>query len=106
MTLPKSSDPNELRSRYRTTECATFEAGGQTLRWRLPRILPQLDELPKVGRLTSVRPGERLDQLAARLLGDPAAHYQLTDSNSSLDPLEFVDDLGSSIVMPPRWVPR
>lgn len=101
-----NSDSKQSRGRYRSTPSATFVSEGATICWRSPRILPPLDEAPKDARTASVRPGERLDQLAARLLGDPAAYYLLTDANPSLDPLRFVEERGALVTLPSRSVPR
>lgn len=103
---PKSLDPAESRSRYRATGWASFEAQGRSVRWRLPRILPALEDAPTTGRAAGVRTGERLDQLSARVLGDPTAYWLLTDANPSLDPLRFVDEHPQQVEMPVPRVPR
>ncbi|HVZ32351.1 MAG TPA: hypothetical protein VG963_07995 [Polyangiaceae bacterium] len=99
-------DPNRSKSRYRATPYATFNAPGRSVSWLLPRILPPLEEVPTTGRSVSVRPGERLDQLSARVLKDPASFWQLTDANSSLDPLRFTAERAADVEIPVPRVPR
>lgn len=99
-------DPSRAKSRYRATPCATFNAAGRSVSWLPPRILPLLEAVPTTGRSVSVRPGERLDQLSARVLNDPASFWLLTDANPSLDPLRFTDERASDVEIPAPRVPR
>ena len=101
-----STDPLEARSRYLETPGAPLLAVGRAVRWRMPRILPPLEEVPKTGRAASMRAGERLDQLAFRVLGDPLADWLLTDANSSLDPLRFLSENAYGVELPSPRVPR
>jgi hypothetical protein len=49
-----------------------------------------------------VVPGDRLDLLAARYLGDPAAAWRIADANLALDPDDLVgpEAEGSVVVIP------
>jgi hypothetical protein len=52
------------------------------------RLVPQPNGFATVGAhvMTS---GERLDQVAARLIGDPLLAWRLADANGALDPAEL-----------------
>ncbi|WP_298460937.1 hypothetical protein [uncultured Cellulomonas sp.] len=58
---------------------------GPPVQLRQPRIVPT----PATGGRVEVRAGERLDHLAARVLADPYAWWQLADANPGVG----VDDL-------------
>jgi nucleoid-associated protein YgaU len=50
---------------------------------------PRLPVAPPVRARYTVRPGDRLDLLAARFLGDPHQYWRLADANpAALDALE------------------
>lgn len=94
------------RSRYDglpTASLAVEDGAGGTreVSYLLPRT-----PLPPEGTTTMavhrVAPADRLDLIAARYLGDPAAFWRICDVNLALDPDELVDSLaeGSLIVIP------
>lgn len=43
-----------------------------------------------------VRQGERLDNIAARYIGDPAQYWRICDANNVADPLEL-EEIGTTI---------
>lgn len=94
------------RSRYAATPTQTFVVAERGVSWLEPRILPLPEQVPMTGRSLAPRPGERLDQLSARVLGDPLAAWQLTDANSSLDPLTFMDEHAHGLDLPAPRVLR
>ncbi len=58
--------------------------------------------LPPAGTGTTivehtVTQGERLDNITARYLGDPAQFWRLCDANEVLDPGELTDEVGRRI---------
>lgn len=44
----------------------------------------------------SVKQGERLDNIAARYIGDPAQYWRICDANNVTDPLEL-EEIGRTI---------
>jgi len=83
--------------------------GSPTLPWTLPagtkvmylarRILPQPGIYQAVQRHVVVE-GDRLDNLAARFLGDPLLYWMICDANNCTDPDALTAEVGRSIVMP------
>lgn len=73
-------------SRYAYTGRASLEVGeDQTILYLRRRFLPPADSLAEIGRHT-VQEGERLDQIAARHLGDPEQFWRICDANSAMLP--------------------
>ena len=62
--------------------------GDRPVQLAQPRLVPPTPVEGRVG----VRPGERSDGVAARVLGDPRAWWRLADAN----PHVAVDDLGDA----------
>jgi hypothetical protein len=84
-------------SRYHgiaTTE-ATLE-GGRVVRYVRRRFLPDPATLVPVGE-HRVGDGDRLDNLAARYLGDPLQAWRLGDSNLTLRLEALVEETGTRI---------
>lgn len=73
-------------SRYASTGTATWTApDGSVHRYLRRRLIPQPEALA-TGGWDEVAPGDRLDTLAARTLGDPLAFWRLCDSAGVADP--------------------
>lgn len=80
-------------SRYELISTSTVmqrQADGTVREVRLAhrRFLPELDQHLLVAQHT-VAPGERLDLLAARYLGDPTQYWRLCDANGVVHPDEL-----------------
>jgi hypothetical protein len=74
-------------SRYAAVEDATLTVDGRLLRYKRRRFVP-----PPTGNTVvehPVAPGDRLDLLAARYLGDPTQFWKLCDATGVLDPAEL-----------------
>ena len=79
-------------SRYYAIETATLTPpGGQPVTYLRRRFLPQGGELPPLA-LIAVQPGDRLDLIANRTLGDPLAFWRICDANNAMDPLKMLED--------------
>lgn len=74
-------------SRYYGIAAAAFDPGGGAapIAYLTRRFCPQGDALPLLA-LAQVSPGERLDQLTARTLGDPTLFWRVADANHALHP--------------------
>jgi hypothetical protein len=93
-------------SRYANTERTTATLpDGRTVACLRRRFLPPLPNDPPTRSTTlstiAVIPGERIDQLATRVIGDPLAFWVLSDVNPVLDPRELV---ASTTDGPPRRI--
>ena len=84
-------DPN---SRYYGLETATYIApDGQHHAYKRRRFLPQAEALPVVMEV-QVKDGDRLDLMAANLLGDPEAYWQICDANNAMNPFDLTTEIG------------
>jgi hypothetical protein len=63
------------------------------------RLLPQLGLYRSVQRYVVVD-GDRLDNLAAKYLGDPLLYWIICDANGTVDPDELTDQVGRTILIP------
>ena len=78
-------------SRYHGSESATLiQPDGPTVRYLRRRFVPQPASLALL-RTYAVQDGDRLDNLAARLLGDPELFWRICDGNGALRPDALLD---------------
>lgn len=92
--------PTKTSSRY---------YGAQTVQYVLPdgtpvvylarRIIPQAAIYTSVQSYVIVE-GDRLDNLAAKFLGDPLLYWMICDVNGATDPDELTAQAGCSILIP------
>jgi hypothetical protein len=76
-------------SRYAAVETATLrDADGRAIAYIRRRFLPQGFGMPVLVEVV-VAPGDRLDLITARTLGDPEAFWRVCDANDALDPGEL-----------------
>lgn len=75
-------------SRYFNLDVGTFDyPDGRTVTYVRRRFLPQGSEMTLIGAV-GVQPGDRLDLIAHRVLGDPLAAWRILDANDAMDPAE------------------
>jgi hypothetical protein len=80
-------------------------ADGTTVRYFQRRLIPQPEKYAK-RRQHVVIDGDRLDNLAAKFLGDPLLFWMLCDANAALDPDDLTRQPGQSIAIPlPAGIP-
>lgn len=81
-------------SRYYALETATHvtEDGGE-IAYKRRRFLPRMDELTVLAEIALVQ-GDRLDLIAARLLGDAEQFWRVCDANGALNPFELAEEPG------------
>jgi hypothetical protein len=92
-------------SRYAQLPDLTYTAPDGTVIAYKARRFPSVPRGTPVGQ-TTVRPGERLDVLAARTLRDPLQFWRLGDVNAVMDPFELVDEPGRKVLVPLAVVPE
>ncbi|WP_406208300.1 LysM peptidoglycan-binding domain-containing protein [Kitasatospora sp. NBC_01560] len=81
----------EPTSRYQGLPTATWTSPeGRIVTYVRRRFLPQPDELALVGEQV-VRPGDRLDRIAARQYGDPEQAWRIADANRAMWPADVVE---------------
>jgi hypothetical protein len=82
-------------SRYYNIEIATLELpGDRTVSYVRRRFLPQGDRLPLLAEI-GVVPGERLDLVSNRTLGDPLAYWRICDANNAMNPQQLMDEVAA-----------
>jgi hypothetical protein len=93
-------------SRYNGVPLATFTlSDGRTVRYLRRRLLPDASMLATIGEYRVVD-GDRLDNLAASLLGDPLAAWRMADANVVLRMESLVEETGRRIrITLPEGVP-
>lgn len=78
---------------------------GTTLVYLKRRFIGQPDRFAVIG-IHSVVQGDRLDNLAARYLGDPELFWRFCDANGVIDPDELTDRIGTEIrITLPEGIP-
>jgi len=83
------TNPFPSNSRYSSTLTATLETtDGKVVIYLQRRFVPAADRFALL-REYIVTQGDRPDNLAARLIGDPELFWQLCDSNTAMQPDEL-----------------
>jgi len=75
------------------------DAEGRTVAYVGRRFLPQGDTLPVLATVVC-KEGDRLDQFAARTLGDPTLFWRIADANNAMDPMELTAAPGRELIVP------
>lgn len=84
-------------SRYARIKTAHYTMpDGRIVAYVRRRFVPRGDTMPLLVEVT-VTQGDRLDLIAARLLGDPEQFWRICDANSALNPLELTQQPGRVI---------
>jgi hypothetical protein len=93
-------------SRYHDIEIATLELpDGRTIAYLRRRFVPPPSSFALL-REHVVRPGERLDTIAALHLGDPEQYWRVADANGAIAPERLTDELGRRLrITLPAGVP-
>ena len=90
----------EDSSRYARIEIATLtQPDGTTVAYKRRRFLPPPDSLPLLAE-TLVQPGDRLDFVAARTLGDPEQFWRIADANGADEPDTLTAEPGRALRVP------
>jgi hypothetical protein len=100
---PSTFPPN---SRYANIQTASLETpdGRVTVYLRRRFVLPA-NRFAEIQQYTTSQ-GERVDQLAARLVGDPERFWQLCDANNAMQPEELTETPGRNLrVTLPEGIP-
>jgi nucleoid-associated protein YgaU len=78
-------------SRYYEIENAVITGpDGREIPFKRRRFLPQGEAMLTLVEVTVVE-GDRLDQIAARTLGDPEHFWRVADANNTLDPMALAE---------------
>jgi hypothetical protein len=93
-------------SRYRGLPLLTcLDRDGREIVYVARRWVPPPAALAEVGRYT-VKDGDRIDNIAASLIGDPLLHWRIADANAALAPSELTERPGRRLrITMPQGVP-
>jgi len=84
-------------SRYYGIDTETLtRADGTTIIYIRRRFLPSVDSFQLL-QLHAVVQGERLDNIAAQLLGDPELFWRIADANGAMRPEDLVATVGRQL---------
>ncbi|HEV2690414.1 MAG TPA: hypothetical protein VGV35_17780 [Bryobacteraceae bacterium] len=92
--------PSKQSSRYYGSAIETLTtASGKDVVYLQRRIVPQPDIYTSLQDYV-VLEGDRLDNLAAKFLGDPLLFWMICDANGATDPDELTAQVGRTIKIP------
>lgn len=93
-------------SRYYGMETETLTtADGTTIIYLKRRFLPSPDGFQLL-QLHTVMQGERLDNIAAKFLGDPELFWHIADANGAMRPEDLVQTVGRKLrITLPQGIP-
>jgi nucleoid-associated protein YgaU len=102
--LAQTSLQNTLflpNSRYYGIATTTITQGGKVIAYLQRRFVPQPERFQVLQQYT-VMQGDRLDNIAAKFLGDPTLFWRLCDANRAKRPEELTGTVGRklNITMP------
>ena len=84
----------ESKSRYAQIENATLpKQNGQIVVYKKRRFVPSAEKMPLLLEVT-VTAGDRLDSIAAKVLGDPEQFWRICDANDAMYPFDLVSEPG------------
>jgi hypothetical protein len=93
----------DLSSRYAICEDASIiTSGGRKIIYKKRRFLPPTKHMNVIHEFKVVA-GDRLDQISARVLGDPLQFWRICDANDILHPLELTEEPGKRIRIIAPW---
>ena len=101
-----SGGPTNPSSRFYGTKVEYYtRPDGVQVAYLQRRIIPQPNIYTSVQNYVVVD-GDRLDNLAAKFLGDPLLYWTICDANAATDPDELTAQVGSAIQIPlPSGIP-
>jgi hypothetical protein len=85
-------------SRYYGLATLTLTQDGQTVAYISRRFLPQPDQFTPLQEYSVVQ-GDRLDNIAAKFLGDPTLFWRLCDANGVMRSDELTATVGRKVVI-------
>jgi hypothetical protein len=87
-------------SRYENVETATLTApDGRVVTYVKRRFLPSAADQSALTEVTLAE-GDRLDLIAARVLGDPLQYWRLCDASDVMNPADLAGQVGRRLRVP------
>src|SRR5262249_17805887 len=80
-------------------------ADGNTIVYLRRRFVPPPERFALLQEYTAVQ-GDRLDNLAAKFIGDPERFWQICDANAAMRPEQLTDTIGRTLrITLPEGIP-
>lgn len=94
----------EPSSRYANIENANLlvNGGKKLIAYKKRRFLPDGEVLPFVQEII-ITAGDRLDLIAARILGDPEQFWYICDANNAMHPLDLTIEPSKILKIARPW---
>jgi len=84
-------------SRYYSKGVETFTTSeGLEISYVSRRFLPRGEDRPLLVEVT-VKDGDRLDLITARILGDPEQFWRVADANNAMNPFDLIAEPGKTL---------
>ena len=90
-------EPSSRYDRVATTQM--IDADGRLVTYKRRRLLPDPAKMQTLAEV-KVGDGDRLDQIAARTLGNPEMFWLIADASNAMDPFELTDEPGRVVNKP------
>lgn len=95
-----SGAPTSASSRYYGAQIVQYLLpGGTSVMYLARRIIPPATIYTSL-RSYVIVDGDRLDNLAAKFLGDPMLYWMICDANGASDPDQLTQQAGRTILIP------
>ena len=91
----------ESTSRYYNIEDTSIRENDKKA-YKKRRFLPDWSEMTFLQEVT-VKEGDRLDRISARIVGDPEQFWRICDANNRMHPLDLASEPGSPIRIARPW---
>jgi hypothetical protein len=85
-------------SRYYGLSTLAVMQNGQPVAYLSRRFIPQPDQFTPLQEYSVVQ-GDRLDNIAAKFMGDPTLFWRLCDANGAMRSEELTAEVGAKIVI-------
>lgn len=91
----------ESTSRYYKLKTAKFNFPnkGEEIVYVQRRFLPQVKDIQILEEIR-VNPGDRLDLIAAKKIGNPELFWRICDANAAMNPTELTAQAGQRLLIP------
>jgi len=103
MFEPSSRYANCEDLQMQTSSSSSSSSGeGKIVQYKARRFLPPYKSMTLLQEVT-VTSSDRLDILAARIIGDPEQYWRICDANDILHPMELTSEPGRQIRIAVPW---
>lgn len=91
----------QTNSRYLEVDNSIIYKDGRSIQYKKRRFLPKPTGV--IIQEMQITRGDRLDNIAARIIGDPEQFWRICDNNNIMHPLEITKESGRKITIIRLW---